>query len=88
MSRKTSKKMGAPLRFPDEPTGKALCDKIIELRRTLGLSQADLGAKVGVSGEAVCKWETGKTAPSGPALKILKQLGGKDWWPLDSNSAV
>ena len=69
----TEKKMGAPLRFP-EPTGDPARDRIINLRRRLGLSQASLGARVGVSVMAVSLWEAGQTSPSGPAIKLIEKL--------------
>jgi DNA-binding transcriptional regulator YiaG len=68
-----SKKMGAPLRFP-EPTGDPARDRIINLRRRLGLSQAGLGERLGISDMAVSLWESGRTVPSGPALKLLEML--------------
>jgi putative transcriptional regulator len=72
------KKMGAPLRFPD-PTGDPVRDRIINLRRKLNLSQAALGELVGVHNVTVAGWETGKSHPSGPALKLIERMesGGK-----------
>jgi DNA-binding transcriptional regulator YiaG len=67
------KKMGAPLRFP-EPTGDPARDRIIDLRRRLNLSQAALGARLGITESAVRAWETGLAAPSGPAAKLIEQL--------------
>ena len=73
MARKKPK-MGAPLRFPDEPTGDPERDGIIDLRRRLGLSQAALAAQLGVTESAVRGWEKGLFAPSGPAAILLEQL--------------
>ena len=36
---------------------------IKERREELGMTQAELGAMVDVSQAAVCRWETGDTAP-------------------------
>lgn len=70
------KKMGAPPRFP-APTGDPARDRIINLRRQLGLSQASLGELLGISNVAVSMWESGRTTPSGPALKLLERLEKK-----------
>ena len=34
-------------------------DNVYELRKSIGLSQNELGERLGVSGKAVSKWETG-----------------------------
>ncbi len=47
--------------------GKRLC----ELRKTIGLSQAELGEKVHVTNKAVSKWENGRAMPG---LDIVRQL--------------
>ena len=70
------KKMGAPLRIP-EPTGDPARDRVINLRRALGLSQGALGAELGVSITAVNKWELGRNPITGPALILLEQLERK-----------
>lgn len=45
-------------------------------RKRKGLSQEEVGAALGVSGPAVCMWETGKTVPRMPMLKKLATLYG------------
>jgi DNA-binding transcriptional regulator YiaG len=65
--------MAPPLRFPP-PTGDPAKDRIIGLRRCLGLSQAALGRLVGVTGPAVSRWERGLSSPSDVALALLGQL--------------
>jgi DNA-binding transcriptional regulator YiaG len=62
-----------PLRFPPL-TGDPGRDRIIVLRRCLGLSQEALGQLVGVTGPAVSRWERGAGSPSDIALTLLSQL--------------
>ena len=70
------KKMGAPLRF-SAPTGNETRDRIIALRRALGLSQAQLAEKCGAAQSTVADWERGFRNPSGSALVIIGQLEKK-----------
>lgn len=47
-------------------------------RKRLGLSAADLGAILGVSGQSVYKWEDGKARPRAsqlPAIASLRKMG-------------
>lgn len=46
-------------------------DKIYNLRKKSGLSQEDLGFKLGVSRQTVSKWEAGFVQPSFENLKSL-----------------
>ncbi|MBR7094817.1 MAG: helix-turn-helix domain-containing protein [Clostridia bacterium] len=48
-----------------------LSEKIVTFRKKAGLSQADLADKLGISRQAVCKWESGESAPD---IGNLKQL--------------
>lgn len=48
-------------------------ENIKKLRKVMGCSTADLGAKVGVSKRTVESWEYGMQ-PSGPARILLRQL--------------
>ena len=41
----------------------ALSEKLFELRRKQGLSQEQMAERLGVSRQAVSKWESGKTVP-------------------------
>jgi transcriptional regulator with XRE-family HTH domain len=45
-----------------------------EMRQRLGLSQAKLAAKLGVSFQSVNRWENGRTKPLPLALKQIEQL--------------
>lgn len=48
-----------------------LGERIGQYRRTLGISQEELGARLGVSRQAVSKWETGAAAPDMNNLMAL-----------------
>lgn len=53
-----------------------LGEVIREARLRAGLSQEQLGKKLGISDVAVSLWETGKTAPSGAnTLRLIDVLG-------------
>lgn len=45
-------------------------------RKKTGMSQAEVGKKIGVSDAAVSMWETGKTVPRLPILVKLSALYG------------
>ena len=47
---------------------------IYENRRRLGMSQKDLGNRVGVSNRAVSKWENGSSEPSTSNLIAIAKL--------------
>ena len=66
----SEKKMGAPLRFP-ALSGDPIRDRVIKLRRRLGISQAALGARLGVTDAAVGQWEKGERIPSAMALNMI-----------------
>ena len=53
-----------------------LGERISQYRRSLGISQEDLGARLGVSRQAVSKWETGTSDPSTANLIALAKLYG------------
>ena len=53
-----------------------LSDNIRRLRREMALSQDALGDRLGVSGQAVSKWETGVTAPDISLLPALAECFG------------
>lgn len=50
---------------------KTISQKIIELRKAAGLTQEQLGEKLGISGQAVSKWERGEAMPD---ILILPDL--------------
>ena len=53
-----------------------LSEKITELRKKAGLSQEEFGAEIGVSRQAVSKWEMSQTTPDlNKIMKISKFFG-------------
>ena len=54
----------------------SLGKKISELRKEKGITQEELADKLGVSPQAVSKWESGKSAPSTTNLLALAELFG------------
>ena len=52
----------------------AFGNKILELRKSLNLSQSELAEKVGVTNKAVSKWETGKSKPTTNVIRKLASL--------------
>jgi putative transcriptional regulator len=57
--------IGQPENFPET---------VKEIRRQLGLSQAELAHALGVSFATVNRWENGKTVPSKLARRQFDQL--------------
>ncbi|MCM1523606.1 MAG: helix-turn-helix domain-containing protein [Ruminococcus sp.] len=53
-------------------TGKFLSS----LRRTKGLTQEELGERIGVTGKTISRWETGKYLPPADMLMILGDFYG------------
>lgn len=53
-----------------------LADKIVELRKREGLSQEELAQKVGVSRQAVSKWESARSTPDINKILALSELFG------------
>lgn len=54
----------------------AIHEKICTLRKAKGLTQEQLGAKLGISGQAVSKWEKGETLPDILLLPDLCKILG------------
>lgn len=52
----------------------ALKDKIKEFRIAAGMSQTDLGRALGLSAQAVSKWENGKSEPDSAAINRMCEL--------------
>lgn len=51
-------------------------DNLIQMRKIHQLTQEDVAEKVGVSRQAVAKWESGDTVPDLDKCKILADLFG------------
>ena len=51
-------------------------EKIVELRKAKGLSQEELAEQLGVSRQAVSRWELGQTLPDISNLLQLCELFG------------
>lgn len=49
-------------------------NKVYKLRKSLGLSQNELGERVGVSGTVVSKWENGNAKPHPDVIRKLAEL--------------
>ena len=49
-------------------------DLIVEKRKERGMTQAELGAMLGISGKAVSKWERGLSKPCEEHLERLVAL--------------
>ena len=52
----------------------SLGERIIELRKTSGISQNQLAKDIGVSRQAVSKWEMDQTAPDSENLILLAEV--------------
>ncbi len=63
-----------------------LREKLIVLRDRAGLSQMELADRLGVSRQAVSRWESGDTTPTMDKLKALAKLYGVslDWLCSDA----
>lgn len=51
-------------------------EKLIQLRKSRGLSQEALAEQLGVSRQAISRWESGETTPDLTNLKLLSELYG------------
>ena len=53
-----------------------IANRLVELRQSLGLSQEALASSLGVSRQAVSKWERGESSPDTDNLIALAELYG------------
>ena len=51
-------------------------DKLISLRKSMGLSQEELGAEIKVSRQTISKWESGQSYPDFQRLVLLSDYFG------------
>jgi len=60
-------------------------EEILELRESLGLSQAKMAEELGVRQQTISEWETGRYEPRGASARMLsvlaEQSGGYDASP-------
>ena len=62
-------------------------EKIRELRKTMGLTQRQFAAKLGVSFAAVNRWEKGRNEPQPARLTRIRELLRRVW-PCPNSSLV
>ena len=53
-----------------------LKDNLVQLRKLNSMTQEDLAEKVGVSRQAIAKWESGETSPDIEKSRILAEVFG------------
>ena len=67
-------------------------DNLVQLRKMLNMTQEELAEKVGVSRQAVAKWEAGETSPDLEKARLLAEALGvslddlTNYEPGDSDS--
>lgn len=59
-----------------EPVGVA--PRLVQMRRCAGLTQRDVGRRLGVTNALVCAWERGRSKPSWPQMRRLSRMFGRD----------
>ena len=72
------------------PTGPTPRERLKIWRKGRGLSQAEAGAMVGVSGPAWCEWESGGRNPTDhrAALEVLTGIPAEEWATEREREAV
>ena len=58
----------------------SLAEKMIELRKQNGLSQQDLADRLGVSRQAISRWETGAVQPLADSVRGLVTAAGTAYY--------
>ncbi|HHZ65564.1 TPA: helix-turn-helix domain-containing protein [Candidatus Poribacteria bacterium] len=55
--------------------------EVKSIRQKMGLTQEEFSLIIGVSYYSVVSWENGRRIPSGPAVKLMERLRGKnEFW--------
>ena len=80
---KASKAGTLKTKFVARPVSKYNGEDIKKIRNSLGLTQLIFADVLGVSKKTVEAWESNKSNPSGPALRIMELLNNRDI-PVDS----
>ena len=57
-----------------QEAGSVLCNRLAELRRQSGMTQGQLAEKLGLSFQAVSKWENGQSCPDISLLPVLADI--------------
>lgn len=65
-----------------------LGEKLLDLRKKLGLSQEEVAEKLNVSRQTISKWETGQTVPELFKVKLLSELYNVSYDYLISSSQI
>ncbi len=60
----------------EPPKGRFVAKGLVSMRKRLGLSAADLGKLVGVTGQTIYNWEAKKGRPRAAQVEKLKELRG------------
>ena len=55
---------------------KIFADRLLELRKEKGISQAKLAKELGVSFAVVCYWETDRSEPTAPNIVKIAEFFG------------
>ena len=55
---------------------KIFAERLLELRKIKGLSQAELSKKLDVSVSVICYWETDRSEPTAPNLDKIADFFG------------
>jgi len=72
--RRTGEAQGAPAE--DGVTRRFSASRLAATRKKLGLSAADFGALIGVTGQSIYKWETGASRPRARQLEAIAAVRG------------
>lgn len=60
----------------NHPARRFSAQRLAKTRETLGLSAADFGALIGVSGQSIYKWESGEVRPRKSQVEAIAQVRG------------
>ena len=56
-------------------------DRLTEIRKSLGLNQADFGKRIGVTASAISRWESGeREIPDSAIMLIVSKFGVSETW--------
>lgn len=56
-------------------------DRLTEIRKAIGLNQSDFGKRIGVTGSAISRWESGeREIPESAIILIVSKTGVSETW--------